>query len=101
MSWNSLIVTIFSSNTRLSNDSSFSGSDSDYEVNDDKYVSSSGPSYDDFEILAEESDNDLDSLTATALLAPDATQYYTADAESRLHHRGGIFYKKLVNISDI
>ena len=82
-------------------DSSFSGSDSDYEVNDDKYVSSSGPSYDDFEILAEESNNDLYSLTANELLAPDGSQYYTADAESRLRHRGGIFYKNLVNDSDI
>ena len=96
-----MIVTIFSAYTRSSDDSSFSGSDSDYEVNDDKYVSSSGPSYDDFEILAEESDNDLYSLTTNALLAPDETQYYTADAESRLRHRGGIFYKKLVNNSDI
>ena len=96
-----MIVTIFSANTRLSNDSSFSGNDSDYEVNDDKCVGSSGSSYDDFEILAEESDNDLDSLTANALLAPDGTQYYTADAESRLRHRGGIFYKNLVNNSDI
>ena len=95
-----MIVTIFSAHTRSSDDSSFSGSDSDYEVNDDKYVSSSGPSYDDFEILAEESDNDLDSLTTNSLLAPDGTQYYTADVESRLRHRG-IFYKKLVNNSDV
>ena len=87
--------------TRSSNDSSFSGSDSDYEVNDDKYVSSSGPSDDDFEILAEESEYDLDSLTTNSLLAPDGTQYYTADAKSRLRHRGCIFYKKLVNNSDI
>ena len=56
---------------------------------------------DDFEILAEESDNDLDSLTTNALLAPDGTQYYTVDVESRLRHRGSIFYKKLVNNSDI
>ena len=59
-------------------------------------VSSSGPSDDDFEILAEESDNDLYNLTTNALLAPGGTQYYIADVESRLRHRGGIF-----NNSDI
>ena len=96
-----MIVTIFSANTRSSDDSIFSGSDSDYEVNDDEYVSSSGPSDDDFEILAEESDNDLDSLTTNAFLAPDGTWYYAVDVESRLRHRGGIFYTKLVNNSDI
>ena len=64
-------------------------------------LSSSGPSDDDFEILPEQSDNDLDSLTTNALLAPDGTRYYTLDVESRLRHRGGIFYTKLVNISDI
>ena len=98
-----MIVKIFSVNTRLSDDSSFSGSDSDYEVNDDEFVSSSGHSDDDFEILAEESDNDLDSLTTNSLLAPDGAQYYTADVEieSRLRHRGFTFYTKLVNNSDI
>ena len=53
------IATIFSANTRSSDYSSFSGSDSDYEVNDDEFVSSSGLPDDDFEIIAEESDNDL------------------------------------------
>ena len=79
----------------------FFGSDNDCEVNDDEFVSSSGLPDDDFEILAEESDNDLDSLTTNALLAPDGALYYTADVESRLCHRGVIFYTKLVNNSDI
>ena len=86
---------------RSSDYSSFSGSDSDYEVNDDEFVSSSGLPDDDFEILAEESDNDLDSRTTNALLTPDGAQYYTADVDSRLRHRGVIFYTKLVNNSDI
>ena len=81
--------------------SSFYGSDSDYEVNYNEFVSSSDLPDDDFEILAEESDNDLDSLATNALLAPDGAQYYTADVESRLRHRGVIFYTKLVNNSDI
>ena len=81
--------------------SSFSGSDSDCVVNDDEFVSSSGLPDDNFEILAEESDNDQDSLATNALLAPDGVQYYTTDIESRLRHRGVIFYTKLVNNSDI
>ena len=89
-----MIATIFSANTRSSDYSSFTGSDSDYEENDDEFVSSSGIPDDDFEILAEESDNDLDNLTANALLASDGAQYYTVDVESRLRHRGVIFYTK-------
>ena len=88
-----MIATIFSAITRSSDYSSFSGSDSDYELNDDEFVSSSGLPDDEFEILAEESDNDLDSLTTNELLAPDGAQYYTADVESRLRHREVIFYK--------
>ena len=90
-----MIATVFLANTRSSDYSSFSGSDSDYEVNDDEFVNSLGLPDDDFEILAEESDNDLDSLTTNALLAPDDAQYYTADVESRLSHRRVIKQKIL------